>query len=123
MSKYIRSKRLQFHNHHAHDEKIDISPYHVDNYRHSCREVSTRCIRCGTLPRTIGEGIHFSCSLFVKCNDCYEIEPHSYENHEGFGWLFMDNDLKQKTGEARPLSLLNRFKKEKKEEDDDDSMY
>ena len=108
MSKYIRSKRLQFHNHHAHDEKIDISPYHVDNYRHSCREVSTRCIRCGTLPRTIGEGIHFSCSLFVKCNDCYAIEPHSYE---------------KKTGEARPLSLLNRFKKEKKEEDDDDSMY
>tara|TARA_R100001129_G_C5230549_1_gene222412 strand:+ start:479 stop:586 length:108 start_codon:yes stop_codon:yes gene_type:complete len=35
----------------------------------------------------------------------------------------MDNDLKQKTGEARPLSLLNRFKKEKKEEDDDDNMY
>jgi hypothetical protein len=35
----------------------------------------------------------------------------------------MDNDLKQKTGEARPLSLFNRYKKEKKEEDDDDSMY
>ena len=59
----------------------------------------------------------------MKCNDCYAIEPHSYENHEGFGWLFMDNDLKQKTGEARSLSLFNRFKKEKKEEDDDDSMY
>ena len=105
---YIRSRRLQT-DKQFEGEKLRTDYYHPDIFKNACDEVMERCIRCGCAPRTIGEGIHFQCSIFVKCDDCFKLEPHEYGAHIG---AVTKNPVKKKTGKIVPVNLETRFRKD-----------
>jgi hypothetical protein len=115
---YIRSRRLQT-DKHFEGEKRKVDYYHPDIFKNACDEVTQTCIRCGCSPKTIGEGIHFQCSIFVKCDDCFKLEPHGYGTN--MDWLFINSDVKQKTGKTIPMDLETRFRKDL--EDDEDTLH
>ena len=114
-SPYIRSARLQS----FEGEELKVDYYHPDIFKNACDEVMERCIRCGCAPRTIGEGIHFQCSIFVKCDDCFKLEPHGYGTN--MDWLFVNSSVKQKTGKTVPINLETRFRKDL--EDDENILH
>ena len=115
---YIRSKRLQFYKKDEPQHKLDVM--HPSNYIDSCKDLTVRCGRCGELPKTIGEGIHFSFYVFALCNDCYALEPHDYGTENNFSYLFMDNEVKRRTGKIESITLAERFKREEEELDEDE---
>ena len=93
---------------------------HPSNYIDSCKDLTVRCGRCGELPNTVGEGIHFSFYVFALCNDCYALEPHDYGTENNFSYLFMDNEVKRRTGKVESITLAERFRREEEELDENE---
>ena len=58
--------------------------------------------------------------MFALCNDCYALEPHDYGTENNFSYLFMDNEVKRRTGKVESITLAERFRREEEELDENE---
>ena len=72
--KYIRSARLQTKKEFEGNE-LKTDRYHVELFRGIIPQIDAHCSVCKEKANTLGDIIHFSCSMTPVCTDCFNKNP------------------------------------------------